>query len=332
MLAFMPQSPLPDVHSPSSMTTSTMSLAILPSAPINYSKASVPTLLPPESTSSKRPKLSLNTTQTPTLLGGKGSTSLRLETLSAVSPTARNTFSNAYEPPTLKALGAKPQRPSLTPLTTNVPARPSKLSTPVSADLSASTNTPELTSSSSVSTLDSLRGEAPYQLAYNTTSILSNGPLPKTTSKKTSFARSRPMFPTPKKVAFRAPLTEDIRTTKYIMAHSDIESSSSTISTLELPSPVYVTGTAAGKEETRIDEKKGEVGEREASSPQTGEKRESSDEEDSDTCPSTPVAGRRKRHRQWRWTLGPVESAPTKTSVDGRENEAGIGEEQTEGT
>jgi len=37
--------------------------------------------------------------------------------------------------------------------------------------------------------------------------------------------------------------------------------------------------------------------------PVAGEKRDSSDE-DSDTCPETPVAGRRKRRREWVWTLG----------------------------
>ncbi len=45
-----------------------------------------------------------------------------------------------------------------------------------------------------------------------------------------------------------------------------------------------------------------------AVTPRTGDKRDSSDEEDSDTCPATPIAGRRKRHRQWRWTLGPTGS------------------------
>jgi len=38
-----------------------------------------------------------------------------------------------------------------------------------------------------------------------------------------------------------------------------------------------------------------------------GKRESSSDEEDeSATCPATPVAGRRKRHRQWRWTIAPV--------------------------
>lgn len=59
--------------------------------------------------------------------------------------------------------------------------------------------------------------------------------------------------------------------------------------------------------------------------PQVGEKRDSSsDESDSDKCPETPVAGRRKRVREWTWTLGPmpgvkaiapIESAETSPEV-----------------
>jgi hypothetical protein len=110
------------------------------------------------------------------------------------------------------------------------------------------------------------------------------------------------MFPSSKKVAFRAPLTEEIKTTKYTMAHSDI--SSSTISTLELPPPAHPQ--EEGKVHREAQSEKSEQ-DPSSSSPHTGEKRESSDEEDSDACSATPVAGRRKRHRQWRWTLGPIE-------------------------
>lgn len=112
------------------------------------------------------------------------------------------------------------------------------------------------------------------------------------------------MFPQAKKVSFRAPLTEDIKNERYTMKHSDIESSSSTISTLELSPPENVE--QKGQEVKEAEIAKDATG---ASSPQRGEKRESSDEEDSDTCPATPVAGRRKRHRQWVWTLGPIKPA-----------------------
>ena len=91
------------------------------------------------------------------------------------------------------------------------------------------------------------------------------------------------------------------------MRHSDIESSISTISTLELSPPdaekaEELSEGDAHKINTKSKGKK-------ARSPQTGEKRESSDEDDSDTCPATPVAGRKKRSREWVWTLGPVETA-----------------------
>ncbi|KAK5136888.1 hypothetical protein LTR08_001810 [Meristemomyces frigidus] len=289
-----------------------MSLAILPSAPITHSQASVPMLIAPVPGPSKRPKLCLNTSQTPILLGGKGSNSLRLETLSAVSPTVRNTFSNGYNPAhALKLAGSKAQRPLLTPLATSSPHGMFNPSTPLEEDVPSLTNS--ATSSSAVSTIsnstvDSHSTDAPYQLAYNITSILSNGPLPEDGSKQTSFAQTRSIFPAAKKVSFRAPLTETIWNMKFTMAHSDIETSS-TITTLETPAPKLAISLKVFEQ---VDVDDNEVSTRECPtlpSSQTGEKRESSDEEDSDTCPATPVAGRRKRHRQWRWTLGNAESA-----------------------
>lgn len=139
------------------------------------------------------------------------------------------------------------------------------------------------------------------------------------------------MFPTSKKVAFAAPLTEDITTEKYTMRHSDIESSFSTISTLELSPPetnkLEVEGEGnALKSGAKTVTKKGT-----SSSPRTGEKRESSDEEDSDTCPATPVAGRKKRHREWVWTLGPVDTTSASNDKP-RIDSAGIGEVKVEST
>lgn len=138
------------------------------------------------------------------------------------------------------------------------------------------------------------------------------------------------MFPTAKKVAFAAPLTEDITTEKYTMRHSDIESSVSTISTLELSPPETVKLEVEGegnalKSGAKTVAKKGK-----STSPRTGEKRESSDEEDSDTCPATPVAGRKKRHREWVWTLGPVDTTTSTSNDRPRIDSAGIGEEKVE--
>lgn len=119
------------------------------------------------------------------------------------------------------------------------------------------------------------------------------------------------MFPPAKKVGFKAPLTEEIKTSKYTLRHSDIESSASTISTLDL-------NESKESEPDKVAEVE-EVKAVETTSPQTGDKRESSDEEDDDdneSYPTTPVAGRRKRHRQWQWTLGPVQSAESPPSLE----------------
>lgn len=139
------------------------------------------------------------------------------------------------------------------------------------------------------------------------------------------------MFPGAKKVAFRAPLTEDIVTEKYTMRHSDLESSMSTISTLELSPAEPEADKPKAKSEgdalklgVKAEKKKS------ASSPRTGDKRDSSDEDDSDTCPATPVAGRKKRHREWVWTLGPIK--PTQSSSDQKKADgSGLEEQKSEG-
>ncbi|GAB7362493.1 hypothetical protein MBLNU230_g2814t1 [Neophaeotheca triangularis] len=299
-----------------------MSVAILPSSPMTYS---LPSLSSPQQAGplpSKRPKLSLNTSNVPTLFG-KGNTSLRLDTLSTTSPTSRNTFSNArdregantaHNQPALLPLNSsgKPRRPCFaTSLQTEVPLSVE----PVSSSADSATST---------STNDSVPDAIPYKLPFNTVSILVNGPIPRDQHRRMSFSQSRPMFPTPKKVSFKAPLTEDIKNEKFTTKHSDLESSSSTISTLELSPPEgealkNKAGKVAGATKAVVPQ-----------SPRLGEKRESSDEEDSDSdkCPATPVAGRKKRHRDWVWTLGPIESK----KQDQQPDMAGIGGEKAEVT
>ena len=327
----MPQSPhsLTNHHT-TPTTTSTMSLAILPSSPATYNQTPTLSVAP---SPSKRPKLSLNTSILPPTFGKK-TTSLRLETLSATSPTVRNTFSNAHEEDArLRAAGSKPKRPTLSNLaTSSITSQDIISSSPVAFDNLDSTAS-STTSANSISTTDSLPTSVPYKLTYNATSILTNSPLPKPATQRRTFAQSRPMFPTSKKVAFAAPLTEDIINEKYTMRHSDIESSVSTISTLELSPPetnkleVEGEGNALKSGAKMVTTtKKGTK-----SSPRTGEKRESSDEEDSDTCPATPVAGRKKRHRDWVWTLGPVDTTSTSNDKP-RIDSAGIGEEKVECT
>ncbi|KAF2089844.1 hypothetical protein K490DRAFT_62721 [Saccharata proteae CBS 121410] len=291
----------------------TTSLALLPA------HAPQPQLQPACSHSvlpSARPKLSLNTQQLRTF--GKGS-SLRLETLSAVSPTARNTFSNGYD----AALGEKTKSP----LSIDSSVAPQNSSPASAHSLDSSTPSSASTNSlSSASSTDSAIIRIPYTLTHNVTSILSNSPIV-SSRPRTTMSSSRPMFPAPKRVSFRTPLVEEIKTTKYTMAHSDITSSASTISTLDSTTSTSSSSSSAqsieSSESTLLSSAPTApslLAEQRSLSPATptkepsdaykhrrGRKRDSSESDsDSDICPETPIAGRRKRNRDWVWTLGPL--------------------------
>ena len=300
MLALMPQTPpIHELHKPNSMGNNAMSLALLPSSRMTYSQQAVPTLLPPVPSPSKRPKLSLNTSNVTPVFGNKNSTSLRLETLSATSPTARNTFRNKQSPGRSPVLRSK--KPALTPIATNVAIAstqtltPSNIELPESAD-TAYTPLSSALSATSVSTVDSLPSEIPYRLPFNASSILINGPIPRTRSPRISFAQSRPMFPAAKKVSFSAALPEEIRTTKYTLRHSDIES------------PI-ISAPEVSTEEKQEEGTNTVAEPKSRPSLQLGTKHAlRSEDDDSDNPPVTPVAGRRKKDRQWVWTLGPISS------------------------
>lgn len=293
---------------------SSMSLALLPSTPMVHTSSHQ------HSTTSKRPKLSLNTANVPSIFGKK-STSLRLDTLSTTSPTARNTFSNAAFD-LQGTTGAQTQSSPLTILETDAQDgrrdyRPSPTETAASND-----------SASSTSTLDFSNGP-PYSLSHNTKSVLRNGPIPRSHFQRTSFGLPKPiMFPATKKVAFRTPLEEVVTTTKYTMRHVDIESSASTISTLEL-SPRREEESQPRASATGEDQQQSRTAaltmRKPPSEPQTGDKRESSDEEgdESDTTAVTPIAGRRKRSRRWVWTLPHLPSTVENTGETNRQNVEG---------
>lgn len=325
MLALMQQQPppaLPDIY------TRSMSLAVLPSSPVtgydnqhhDFSTATSPS-------PSKRPKLSIDTSSVAPSSFGKKATSLRLETLSATSPTVRNTFSNAHE--------QKGSRLRLTPIATNFSSSPEP-ATPFQLDDDVPTEGPRPTGSlassgSSISSISDLSTQAddavPYKLPFNHASILKNGPLSNEPRSTTSFfAQSKPMFPAAKKVSFRAPLTEEVVTEKFTLRHSDIETvEDGSVSTLDLNEVKQDVGREDDAVEPQKEERMDAPLKVKTTSPHTGDKRESSDEEEDEeerdeSYPTTPVAGRRKRHRQWRWTLGPVGSLSseedTTTSID----------------
>ncbi|KAF2236634.1 hypothetical protein EV356DRAFT_530909 [Viridothelium virens] len=381
--------------------SSLTSVTLLPSSPI---------YVPPSHLASKRPKLTLNTGRQ--RLYAKGLTSLRLETLSAVSPTVRNTFCNTFASPD------SPVDSGLSESCSNLPAPPQVED--FSTDAPNNSATP--TSSSTASSADGTPVRIPYQQPHNLVSILSNSLVPRIDSRRMSFSRSRPLFPATKHVSFRNPLAEEIQTEKYTLAHSDLDSaSSSTISSLCLSTDVLPAGQMPGsithcpsglklssqsdashisistsssmydtsrpslhlqrldtgstiterppslsgsssspeftfslpspREDTKHDSlepvapavstpklspristlstsgpslgitpvspRSSPVLSNLSNSPRTGEKRDSSSSEDDDEdeeserdtramYPSTPIAGRRKRRREWVWTLEPL--------------------------
>ncbi|KAF2130820.1 hypothetical protein P153DRAFT_277858, partial [Dothidotthia symphoricarpi CBS 119687] len=294
-------------------------------------------IIPPRPAGIQRPKLQIDTQQSRTF--GKGA-SLRLETLSAISPTVRNTFSNAYQqqqqqprpqpqPQLLQQHPAPPAPPQPSAAPAPGPRRPAKPQLSLDSNL---TNTSSASTPSSASTLsstltsassDSATTSIPYKQPHNLTSILANSPVKSILPRK--MASSRPMFPAEKRVSFRTPLEEHITTVKYTLAHSDISSSTSTllslastqssdsdISTMNLSTtsdssfqaptllvqPPCEKTTSANSTLESPPRPKG---------PRAGDKRDSSSsEDDSDSCPETPVAGRRKLTRDWRWTLAPL--------------------------
>ncbi|KAF3008919.1 hypothetical protein E8E13_011278 [Curvularia kusanoi] len=297
MISAISQHPAPSTFSSSPALKPSMatSLPIMPSRP------------------SQRPKLTVNTHQ-PRVFG-KGA-SLRLDTLSAASPTVRNTFNNAYEPTTTTNTSN-----TLNTYVPPPPGPPAKLRLDITTTdcTPASICTPDSASTLSSSTLTSASSESasstiPYKQPHNLNSILTNSRI---VPRKMA---SRPMFPAEKRVSFRTPLEEEIKNVKYTWASSDLEAALCSTSS-EAPSADPVATTTAthqtvapklGKPSLSLvsSAQKPTVATidsatRQRKPPRAGDKRDSSEsEDDSDTCPQTPVAGRRKRSRDWRWTLG----------------------------
>lgn len=174
--------------------------------PLGTSPATSISCVPPRMMAPK-PKLSLNTTinNTQPRTFGKGS-SLRLDTITNSSPTVRNTYSNAYERqtnPDSQSSGLK--------LVVSTPKDEAPSDSQSSAVSSATTTS---------STLSLESDTCPYLHPLHLKSALRNGHYPRMPIRRMS---SRPMFPLRKSVSFREPLQEDIRTTKYILSHADID-------------------------------------------------------------------------------------------------------------
>ncbi|QIW97320.1 hypothetical protein AMS68_002838 [Peltaster fructicola] len=245
------------------------------------------------SSPAKRPKLSLDTTtSSPSILTGKHSTSLRLETLSATSPTARNTFGNAHPV----------QKPTLTRLTTTTNDNPSKrryVETP--KKLTQEDDDEDDSPISVAPVVQPSTNIVPYNVSYHISSILRNGPVQRA-GKRRKSAQSKASFKVTKKVIFKAPLTEDVITVKYTMSHFEMEPATP-ISTLVEKAPAV---------KLHVEEK--ETDKLQVLQPLTyiSRPKKIAQSADTDLCPVTPVAGRGKKDRQWVWTLGTTEAVSGK--------------------
>ena len=316
------------VQAPSSspsLTTSSRTSSTSPSfpAPPQSFAPSRPSLTIPQERS-LRPKLSLNTsldTTTQSRTFGKGS-SLRVEALSAVSPTVRNTFSNAYRPPQTQS----PATPDDTkPPSLRLDVVSLKIDSPTSPE-QHSLSSATVSSASTTTSLDV--SYMAYTLPAHHQSILTNSSLPRPMRRRSA----KPMFPTPKKVSFRQPLWEEIRTFTFTLAHSDIASEPDSLILMpqepstsaptiivqqdsQSTSPVHMA-----QEGNNIAIPRGGLSllklttspcppnnpERQshsllASPWKPGHKRDSSisDSDSDSSLAHTPVAGRSKRRRQW---------------------------------
>jgi hypothetical protein len=289
-----------------------------------------------------RPRLTLNTTinSSKPRSFGKGS-SLSLNTLSAVSPTVKNTFVNAYQPAPETTTLVRPKLlidPSV--------GQDQDFGTPSDQ---GSSRTPSNSSVSSASTASSEQTKIPYFQPKGVTSIL----LTSLTHRSYQFRMSSEAQSglASKRVSFRDPIDEEIQTLRYVLAHSDIESvepeyiaespdSSDTTPTIPTqPEPLAPTQPekptvkfqvpSAPMSNTNLTSppppRKPSRGplrlipRRKSGSPpaSTRMKRDSSSDEDSDgAIPQTPVAGRCKRRREWAWTLDPLQSQRDSPGVE----------------
>lgn len=243
----------------------------------------------------KRPRLSLQTSSLPVSCGQE-----------TASPTVLNTFNNAYITRPLSA-GENPS-----------PTKPSNKCSRYGSPYPFS-----FRSDNSV----------PYQLPLGVRSILRNSPLAKSLRRPSmsmtasGVPESRHVyFPAKKQVSYRFPLEEEIRTVRFVARHSDLSSDSESESGEESESddgsdssiPASEDQSSSGEDE---EEDKPEMGERSPQSQSRRKRRKSVPSErqiraaalrdgldgesyTSWSTPTTPRQSRRKRRCKWRWTLG----------------------------
>ena len=249
----------------------------------------------PQSTSQKRPKLSLQTSSLP-ITFGKSSTALATtaSALPAASPTVLNTFNNAYDMPHRFS-------PATASPTGNRSARPS---------------------SRLVSPFALSKEDRPYQVTHGLKGILRNSPIP-SSLRRSSFCPAsesprtgrRALFPAAKKVIFHTVLEEEIKTSTYTAKHSDLSSDDE-----EPDSDAHSDLSLSSSDESEPDETPIEDTDAQIRSSRRKRKARSDRQIEAvairdgigeaeriqKRLKATPNSRRKRRRRQWEWTLEPL--------------------------
>ena len=270
-----------------------------------------------------RPKLTLQTTSLPRTFGSSTTgLSLSFTAGAGASPTVRNTFKNAYDVTSPSSTTATTTSPSKTSTSTPSTHRFNN-SKPISPYVHHPPTHPF--------------SYRPYQLPLGVRSILRNSPLESARRRSGSVSAGtsgpgpgtrRVFFPAKKQVSYRHPLEEEIHTEKYTAKHLDLIHEEA-VHQAPAPGPTADSaeddsdsGSASLSENSTSDEGSAdETGLRDTSLSKVERKKRRSMgverqvravalldgwEPDYSSTPQTSRQGRVKRRREWKWTLGPL--------------------------
>ncbi|KAJ5254468.1 hypothetical protein N7497_003156 [Penicillium chrysogenum] len=289
--------------------------------------------LSPDATTTitSRPKLTLQTTSLPRTFGTSTTgLSFSFAAAPASSPTVRNTFKNAYEvaspssatSPSKSTRYNKPTSPYILHPNNNIFNHRSPYQLPIGVR-SILRNSPL---------------EPSTRRRSGSISAGGNGP--------NGASSRRLFFPAKKQVSYRYPLEEEIRTERYTAQHLDLvteeavqieadtktppETRPAPFSDLEGEKEDSDNSPSLSSETSGSGDDSADEGVRGSLSKTERKKRRTMRierqvravalldgfEADGSSTPQTPRQGRAKRRREWKWTLGPVDTA----SNNGPEN------------
>ncbi|KAJ9608648.1 hypothetical protein H2200_006419 [Cladophialophora chaetospira] len=249
----------------------------------------------------KKPKLSLRTSDLAPTFHGSVSRQAGTSTENTTTPTTLNTFNNTFD----------------------LTYRPSPVSTLPSPG-SHAYRRPSLNPSSPTS-----KSELPYHLSlpFGVRPILRNSPLPRDLSWQSVSASPRAgrrvFFPAAKKVTFRAQLEDEIVTMQYVMRHADLTSSENESSSSETEEPSSTSIDDDEDEEQiqsiRVDEAsiRGRRKRKSLAASPSPAAEDDRGREDGTRSGSSARRSKRKRGR-WQWT---IKSEKPSQSTSGNDEE-----------